>query len=138
MAILGEVHPTVVKNYGLAKRTYAAQIDVEGLYEKVSFARKYQGIPKYPAVSRDLSLVMDRSVRAGQIEEIIESCGGKLLEHYELFDIYEGEQVGAGRKSLAYTVRFRASDRTLEDGDVTPIMEKIVKKLGEIDVFLRS
>ena len=138
VAILGEVHPTVVKNYGLAKRTYAAQIDVEGLYEKVSFARKYQGIPKYPAVSRDLSLVMDRSVRAGQIEEIIESCGGKLLEHYELFDIYEGEQVGAGRKSLAYTVRFRASDRTLEDGDVTPIMEKIVKKLGEIDVFLRS
>ena len=138
VAILGEVHPAVVKNYSLAARTYAAQVDIEALYDLVSFSRKYTGIPKYPAVSRDLSLVMDKETSAGSVEEIIEKCGGSLLEHFELFDIYEGEQVGEGKKSLAYTVRFRAKDRTLEDGDVTPVMEKIVSKLGEINVFLRS
>ncbi|MCF0228474.1 MAG: phenylalanine--tRNA ligase subunit beta, partial [Parasporobacterium sp.] len=138
IAFLGEIHPQVVKTYGLAARTYAAQVDVKALYDLVSYDRKYKGIPKYPAVSRDLSLVMDKTVPAGKIEEIIAKYGGKLVEHYELFDIYEGEQVGEGNKSLAYTIRFRAQDRTLEDGDVTPVMEKIIARLAEAGAKLRG
>ena len=81
---------------------------------------------------------MKKDIPAGRVEEIIAKYGGKLVEHFELFDIYEGEQVGEGNKSLAYTIRFRAKDRTLEDGDVAPIMEKIISKLGEIGAQLRS
>ena len=135
---LGEVHPLVVKNYGLAAKTYVAQIDVEALYEQVNFERRYVGIPKYPAVNRDISLVMDKSLPAGDVEAVIRKCGGKIVEHFELFDIYEGEQLGSDRKSLAYTIRFRAKDRTLEDKDVTPVMEKIVAKLKEAGAELRG
>ncbi|MBQ9030446.1 MAG: phenylalanine--tRNA ligase subunit beta [Parasporobacterium sp.] len=138
VAFLGEVHPAVVKNYSLAARTYVAQVDIAGLYDLVSFSRKYTGIPKYPAVSRDLSLVMDKEIPAGEVEKIIEQCGRGLLEHYELFDLYEGEQLGEGKKSLAYTIRFRAKDRTLEEKDIAPLMDHIISRLGEIHVTLRS
>ena len=138
IAFLGEIHPTVVKNYGLAAKTYYAQVDIAALYDLVKFEKKYTGIPKYPAVSRDLSLVMSKKLPAGRVEEIIAKCGGKLVEHYELFDIYEGEQVGDGNKSLAYTIRFRAKDKTLEDSDISPIMEKMIQKLKEIGAELRS
>ena len=138
IAFLGEVHPTVVKNYGLAARTYFAQVDVKALYDLVSSDRKYTGIPKYPAVSRDLSLVMDKKLPAGKIEDIISENGGELVEHYELFDIYEGEQVGEGNKSLAYTIRFRAADRTLEEKDIAPLMEKIINELEKAGASLRS
>ena len=138
VAFLGEVHPAVVKNYSLAARTYVAQVDIAGLYDLVSFSRKYTGIPKYPAVSRDLSLVMDKEIPAGEVEKIIEQCGRGLLEHYELFDLYEGEQLGEGKKSLAYTIRFRVKDRTLEEKDIAPLMDHIISRLGEIHVTLRS
>lgn len=135
---LGEVHPLVVKNYALAARTYVAHIDIEMLYDKVCTDRKYVGIPKYPAVTRDLSLVMSKNIPAGDVERAIAGCAGDLLEHLELFDLYEGEQVGNGKKSLAYTLRFRAADRTLEEGDIAPLMEKIVKTLEEMGAVLRS
>jgi len=138
IGFLGEVHPLVVKTYGLAARTCIAQVDIEALYEHVSTDRKYVGIPKYPAVTRDLSMVMKKELPAGDVERAIAGCAGSLLEHLELFDLYEGEQVGEGNKSLAYTLRFRAADRTLEEGDIAPVMEKIVKKLEEMGAVLRS
>ncbi len=138
IGFLGEVHPAVVKNYSLAAKTYIAQIDVKAIYGLAEFDKKYEGIPKFPATSRDISLVMKKDIPAGHIEELIEKYGGKLVEHFELFDIYEGEQVGEGNKSLAYNIRFRAKDRTLEDGDVAPVMEKIISKLEEIGAQLRS
>ena len=138
VGFLGEVHPLVVKNYALAARTYVAQIDVKMLYDKVSTDRKYVGIPKYPAVTRDLSLVMSKELPAGDVERVIAQCAGDLLENLELFDLYEGAQVGPGNKSLAYTLRFRAADRTLEDKDVAPLMAKIVTKLSGMGVMLRS
>ena len=138
VGFLGEVHPLVVKSYALAPKTYVAHIDVRELYDKVSTERKYVGIPKYPAVTRDLSLVMSRELPAGDVERAIALCAGDLLEHLELFDLYEGAQVGPGNKSLAYTLRFRAADRTLEEKDISPLMSKIITKLSAMGVMLRS
>ena len=106
--------------------------------EYANFNTKFKGLPKYPAVTRDISLVMDKSVQAGSIEEIIRKKGGKLMEQCELFDIYEGDRIGANMKSLAYSIRFRALDRTLEDKDVNEIMEKIISSLSDIGATLRA
>lgn len=83
-------------------------------------------------------MVMDRSIFVGQVEELIKKCGGKLLESYKLFDVYEGEQIAAGKKSVAYTMTFRAKDRTLEAGEVDKIIEKLVKELGKLGIELRA
>lgn len=135
---LGEVHPEVADNYDIGTRVYICILDVEMLAEYASFDVKYKGIAKFPAVTRDISLVMKRDVLAGQVEEVIRSAGGKLLEKYELFDVYEGENVGADEKSLAYSIRFRAKDRTLEERDVTACMDKILGKLETLGVALRQ
>lgn len=135
---LGEVHPEVADNYNLGTKTYIAVLDVEELAKRASFDVKYKGVAKFPAVTRDISLVMKKTVLAGQVEEVIRQSGGKLLEAYHLFDIYEGENVGADEKSLAYSIRFRAADRTLEDKDVTAVMDKILKKLETLGVALRQ
>ena len=135
---LGEVHPEVADNYNLGTKTYIAVLDIAKLAEKADFDIKYQGVAKFPAVTRDISLVMKKTVLAGQVEEVIRKSGGKLLEDYHLFDIYEGENVGADEKSLAYSIRFRAKDRTLEDKDITAVMDKILKKLESLGVVLRQ
>jgi phenylalanyl-tRNA synthetase beta chain len=138
LGFLGEIHPEVADNYGLGTKTYVAVLDVELLADKAFFDVKYKGIAKFPAVTRDISLVMKKSVLAGQVEEVIRQNGGKLLEDYHLFDIYEGENVSADEKSLAYSIRFRAADRTLEEKDVTAVMDKILKKLESLGVVLRG
>ena len=138
LGYLGEVHPEVADNYNLGTKTYVAVLDVAKLAEKANFDIKYQGVAKFPAVTRDISLVMKKTVLAGQIEEVIRKSGGKLLEDYHLFDIYEGENVGKDEKSLAYSIRFRAKDRTLEDKDVSAVMDKILKKLEKLGVALRQ
>ena len=135
---LGEIHPEVADNYNLGTKTYVAVMDVELLAQYADFDVKYEGVAKFPAVTRDISLVMKKTVLAGQVEEVIRDNGGKLLEDYHLFDIYEGENVAADEKSLAYSIRFRAKDRTLEDKDVTTVMDKILKKLESLGVSLRQ
>ena len=87
---LGEVHPTVAASYGIGDRAYVAVLDIPEILNFATFDRKYEGIAKFPAVSRDISMVVPKSVLAGQIEEIIAQRGGKILESYQLFDIYEG------------------------------------------------
>ncbi|MBR5931270.1 MAG: phenylalanine--tRNA ligase subunit beta [Lachnospiraceae bacterium] len=135
---LGEVHPQVSKTYGINGKAYVAQVDAQALYEYANFDKKYKEIPKYPAVTRDLSMVMDKSIPAGEIENVIAKCGGKLIESYSLFDVYEGERIGENKKSLAYNLVFRAKDRTLEDKDVNPVIDKIIEKLKEKNIELRS
>ena len=135
---LGEIHPEVADNYNLGTKTYVAVMDVELLAKYADFDVKYEGVAKFPAVTRDISLVMKKTVLAGQVEEVIRDNGGKLLEDYHLFDIYEGENVAADEKSLAYSIRFRAKDRTLEDKDVTTVMDRILKKLESLGVSLRQ
>ncbi len=135
---LGEVHPDVLDNYSIGDKAYIAVIDMPHIVEKASFDRKYEGIAKFPAVTRDISMVMEKSVLVGTIEDIIEKRGGKLVESYKLFDIYEGAQIQSGYKSVAYSISFRAKDRTLEDKDINPIMEKILKDLNNLGIELRS
>ena len=135
---LGEVHPTVAASYGIGDRAYVAVLDIPEILNFATFDRKYEGIAKFPAVSRDISMVVPKSVLAGQIEEIIAQRGGKILESYQLFDIYEGSQIQKGYKSMAYSVTFRAKDRTLEDGDVNAAMKKILNGLEGLGIELRK
>lgn len=135
---LGEVHPTVAANYAIKERVYVAVIDMPEIVSRATFDRKYEGIAKYPAVNRDLSMVVPKAVLAGDIEKIFEQRGGKILESYQLFDIYEGAQIKPGFKSLAYTLTFRAKDRTLEEADIMAVMKKIMNGLDKLGIELRQ
>ncbi len=135
---LGEVHPEVCDNYDMKTRAYVAVLDMPAVLPYATFDRKYEGIAKYPAVLRDISMVVPKEIMAGQIEAIIAQRGGKILESYQLFDIYEGDQIKEGYKSLAYSITFRAKDRTLEEADVTAAMKKILNGLEGMGIELRS
>lgn len=135
---LGEIHPEVTDNYDIDARVYVAVIDMPQLLDFASFDRKYEGIAKYPAVSRDISMVVPKNVLAGDIENIIVQRGGKILESYRLFDIYEGAQIKEGFKSVAYSITFRAKDRTLEESDVSGAMKKILNGLEGLGIELRA
>ena len=135
---LGEVHPIVCENYKLGEKTYIAVIDLPNVIPFVSFDIKYTGIAKYPAISRDISLVVPRSVLVGEIEDIILENGGINLESFNLFDIYEGDQIEVGFKSVAYSLTFRNKERTLFDADVNEVMDKILKKLEDKNIRIRS
>ncbi|RFZ77087.1 phenylalanine--tRNA ligase subunit beta [Lacrimispora amygdalina] len=135
---LGEIHPEVADNYKIGDRAYVAVIDMPSMIPFTSFDRKYTGIAKYPAVTRDISMVVPKNILVGQIEEVIEKRGGKILENYELFDIYEGAQILAGFKSVAYSITFRASDHTLEEQEVSGVMKKILNGLQALGIELRA
>lgn len=135
---LGEVHPAVADNYGIGDKAYIAVIDILSVLEFAGFAHKFTGIAKYPAVTRDLSLVVPKEVLAGQIEGVLEQRGGKILESYELFDIYEGSQIKEGYKSMAYSVVFRDHDKTLEESEINAVMKKILNGLTGLGIELRS
>ena len=138
IAVLGQLHPLVAKTYGLPAGVFVAQVNVDALYDKTGFEKKFKPIPKYPAVTRDLSMIMQKTVHAEDVETILKKCGGSLLEHFELFDVYEGDRIGENERSLAYSLAFRAADRTLEDKDVNPLIDKMIAKLKEKGVELRS
>ena len=138
LGYLGEVHPIVCENYKLGDKTYIAVLDLPNVIPFVNFDIKYTGIAKYPAISRDISLVVPRSVLVGEIEDIISENGGSNLESFNLFDIYEGDQIEAGFKSVAYSLTFRNKERTLLDADVNEVMDKILKKLEEKNIRIRS
>ena len=135
---LGELHPEVADIYGIGERAYVAVIDMPEIMEYATFDRKYYGIAKYPAVTRDISMVVPKHILAGQIEEVISAKGGKYLESYALFDLYEGAQIKEGFKSVAYSTVFRAKDKTLEDAEVTEAMERILKALEGMGIELRK
>ena len=135
---LGEVHPDVADAYGIGTRTYIAVIDMPEIVAKATFDRKYSGIAKFPAVTRDISMVMPKEILVGQIEDVIESKGGEYLESYSLFDIYEGAQIKTGFKSVAYSIVFRAKDKTLEEADVSAAMDRILKALEGMGIELRK
>ncbi len=135
---LGEVHPEVCDNYDIGTKVYVAVLDMPEIIPFATFDRKYEGIAKYPAVSRDISMVVPKDILAGQIEAVIAQRGGKILEGYQLFDIYEGAQIKKGFKSMAYSITFRAKDRTLEESDITAAMKKILNGLEGLGIELRQ
>ena len=135
---LGEIHPEVADTYGIGERAYVAVIDMPEILPYATFDRKYTGIAKYPAVTRDISMVVPKKILVGQIEEVIEKNGGANLESYKLFDLYEGAQIKAGFKSVAYSITFRAKDKTLEEAEITAAMNKILKGLEDLGIELRK
>ena len=135
---LGEIHPEVADAYGIGERAYVAVIDMPEILPYATFDRKYTGIAKYPAVTRDISMVVPKKILVGQIEEVIEKNGGANLESYKLFDLYEGAQIKAGFKSVAYSIVFRAKDKTLEEAEITAAMNKILKGLEDLGIELRK
>ena len=138
LGYLGEVHPEVCDNYDMKTRAYVAVLDMPSVMPHATFDRKYEGIAKYPAVMRDISMVVPKEIMVGQIEDVIAQRGGKILEDYQLFDIYEGDQIKAGYKSVAYSITFRAKDHTLEDKEVNGVMEKILHGLRGMGIELRA
>lgn len=135
---IGEVHPMVASNYAIKDRVYVAVLDMPEIVSQASFDRKYQGIAKFPAATRDISMVVPRNILAGDIEKVFDSKGGAYLESYKLFDIYEGTQIRLGYKSLAYSLTFRGKEKNLEEADITGAMDKILKELEGMGIELRK
>ena len=135
---LGEVHPTVAANYAIKERVYVAVIDMPEIVSRASFDYKYEGITNFPVSSRDLSMVVPKDILVGDIEKIFDQRGGKYLESYELFDVYEGEQIEKGFKSVAYSLKFRGKEKNLEENDITSAMKKILNGLEGMGIQLRG
>ena len=138
LGYMGQLHPEAADNYEIKTDVYVAVLNMDVVTMLSSFDRKYEGIAKFPAITRDLSLVVDKGIFVGQIEKIIKKNGGKILESYKLFDVYEGEQVAKGKKSVAYSLVFRDKTRTLSDAEVNPAVEKILKELGKLGIEIRA
>lgn len=135
---MGEIHPEVVENFEVSERTYIAVIDIETLVENASLTAEYRPLPKFPAISRDIAMLVKDEVLVKQIEDIIKQRAGKILEDVKLFDVYKGKQVPEGMKSVAYSITFRAQDRTLTDEEVNKAMNKILDGLkNNLDAQLR-
>ena len=127
--VLGEVHPTAAENYGISERVYLAELELDALFAGIVPERKYRALPRYPAVDRDLAVVLDASVPAGSVAAAIRKAAGKLCEKTELFDVYTGSHVPEGQKSLAYSIRLRSDDHTLSEEEINSAMHKIVAAL---------
>jgi len=138
VATFGEVHPDVSAQYDMPVRVYVAEIDLQTLFSVERPRAIYKALPRFPAVERDLALLCSADKPVASIEKIIRTAGGKLLESVELFDVYQGAQIEAGKKSVAYSLKFRVADRTLSDEDIDPVLNKIFAKLKENDCILRT
>lgn len=131
VGILGEIHPDVQENYDLPDRVYLCQLDASMLQQKSNFIKKYSSLPKYPAIERDMAFVAKAEVSAAEITDIISKAGGRLLKEVRLFDVYQGKQIEAGYKSVAFSLLYQAEDRTLTDEEVNKLHDKIEKELAE-------
>ena len=131
VGVIGQIHPEVAKNFKVGEEVYSMMLDFEVLLSMYTNDRQYRSLPKFPATSRDIALILDKDINVGSIEKIIKGQNSAILESYKLFDVYEGEQVEAGKKSVAYSITFRAEDRTLTDAEVNEVMDKILKQLSE-------
>lgn len=131
LGIIGQIHPSVCAEFKIDTDVYAAIINFEVLSELADMQRHYAPLPKFPAVTRDIAVTLDKDVEVGEIVKIIKANRKGIIESYNLFDIYEGIQVGKGKKSVAYSLTFRSADKTLTDDDVNPIVDAILKQLEE-------
>ena len=131
VGFMGQIHPLVAANYDLEQEVYCAEINFTKLLGLLLPDVTYVPLPKYPSVSRDLSVVCQETVTVGEAENVILAAGGKLLRSVRLFDIYRGANLGAGKKSLAFSLELRADDRTLTDADSEAVMKKVLSALEE-------
>lgn len=127
----GELHPDVLENYGFENRVYFAELELDAIFEASKIEKKYKALPKFPAVTRDIAMLVDESVTVGEIENIIKKNGKALLEEAKLFDVYRGEQIPKNKKSVAYALVYRGENKTLKDEDVNKVHDNVVKALSE-------
>ena len=129
LGIIGEIHPDVLENYDLKERTYVAEIDFDTIIDIATLEKKYKPLPKYPAILRDIAIVLDQDILVKDIEKNIWSKGQGLIEKVELFDIYIGDQIPDGKKSVAFSITYRSFERTLKDEEVSKVHDEIIKTL---------
>lgn len=129
IATVGEVHPAVLSAYGITKPVYIFELDATTVMKYMVKDLKYKALPKYPATSRDLAMLVDVDVNAADIEKAMTKAAGQNLTQITLFDVYTGKQVEEGKKSLAFSLTFQSNDKTLTDAEIDPAIEKIVAKL---------
>lgn len=129
VAVIGEVHPTVCDNYGVGTDCYIAQVDLDALYENINTKKSYTPLPKFPAVTRDIALLVDDDILVQEIEETIRKTGGHLVENTTLFDVYKGKQIPEGKKSIAYAIIYRDPSKTLKDEEINKVHDKILRAL---------
>ena len=127
--IIGQIHPQAAENFEIPTKVYMGVIDIEPLVKNSNLVVEYKPLPKYPAVTRDIAMLVKDEVPVKQIEEEISKNAGDILESLKLFDVYKGEQITEGMKSVAYSISFRSSDRTLKDEEVNNVMDNILKAL---------
>lgn len=135
---LGELHPTVQKTYGIGARTYVAKLLIQEMAEMAQTEITYRPLPKFPAITRDLSLLCDDAVPVGSLENVIEQAAGKLLEQVTLFDVYKGDQIAAGKKSVSFSLRLRSHEGTLTDEQADAAMKRVLKALAGVGASLRE
>jgi phenylalanyl-tRNA synthetase beta chain len=130
LGVVGQIHPTVAKNYDVDCELYCAELNMPALFDAQGAEAQYTPLPKYPAVTRDLSFVCDEALTVAKAEQTITAAAGKLLRSVKLFDIYRGANLGEGKKSLAFSLELRADDRTLTDADTEPVITKVLGALA--------
>lgn len=138
VGVFGELHPKVAEAWNLPSRTYVAEIAFEALVESARRQREYRPVPKFPAVSRDVALVVSQDQPSAELAAAMRQAGGELVESLKLFDLYQGEHVKPGHRSLAYRITYRAADRTLTDADVESVHAKVRAALQALGAELRS
>ncbi len=137
LGILGEVHPVVQKNYGIGTKTYVAKFNIPEMMKCAVTEVSYQPLPKFPAAARDLSVICDDEIPVAELEKAIKGAVGKILEKVTLFDVYKGEQIEKGKKSVSYSITMRSHDGTLTDEQADSAMKKVLKALSAIGAELR-
>ena len=138
LGVLGEIHPQVAENYGIGERVYCFSLDIALMYQYAQHEKTYKPLPKFPAVSRDLALICDDEIPVLDLEKAIRRGAGDLLEEIRLFDVYRGSQIEAGKKSVAFSITLRSADSTLDDGQISACMERVMKELEKAGAVLRS
>ena len=139
IATIGQVHPKVAAAYGFSAPVYLADVDVEKLFDFANVEKHYKSLPKFPTTTRDYSFLVDRSLEAGAIEDVIRRAGGKIVEDVALFDVYKGDKIPADQKSMAFRVTMRAQDHTLTVEEAEKVSEKILAALAkQLGIALRG
>ncbi|MEG0291497.1 MAG: phenylalanine--tRNA ligase subunit beta [Anaerovoracaceae bacterium] len=131
IGIMGEIHPDVAEKYGIGEKCYCCEMLFETVIDFAKKEKAYSPLPKYPATSRDIALLVDEDVPVGHIKEVIEGNGTEILENVKLFDIYRGEQVSEGKKSVAFSLTYRHPEKTLTDDDVATLHNKVLAALND-------
>lgn len=134
----GEVHPTVLENFDIGTKAYVAELDIATMMEFSAVEKSYKPLPKFPAITRDLSLICDDGIPVAEIEKAIKKGAGNLLENIELFDLYKGEQIEKGKKSVSYSLTLRSHDSTLTDERADKAVKLVLKELGSIGAVIRA